>query len=608
VDDSLLGRSLLREADLTPAQFRRLIAVAAELKAARRAGIEQARLRGRKIALVFEKPSTRTRCAFEVAAYEQGAHVTYLDPGISHIGERESMEDTARVLGRLYDGIEFRGRSQASLEVLARHAGVPVWNGLTELWHPTQAIADMLTIREHSAKPWPDITVAYLGDGASNIANSLRVAGALLGMTVRVASPEAFRGDPAIIAQASGIAQETGAALSETDDINEAIRGADFLYADAWVRIGEPAEQWRGRVESLRPYRVGCDTMLQTKNPAAKFMHCLPALHDGGSSLGIEQQRETGLDAAEVTDELFRSAASVVFDQAENRMHAIKAVLVATLAPDTAHRPGDRQGHRRSAADACELEQDGFARYPSASLCPDLTEPATACQLQQITECFAHLPLDPYAPEANRSRRHSRAVYLPWTGVLAWIPGLHDDEYGFAAEFYQGHHNAEYEGVRRRFPEIPAASRDNPLLLRIIRFDLEQALWLEGLKNGPVHVGVHFVKLTVQDQDDIAVTSPDCLHQDGGTSTFTFAHLVTRRNAVGGENVIASPRCAGHRPDEIPAALVRSRFTLAEPLDTYGVHDVRVSHYVSPVRRGDVPQPGERSVILVGLTPLVPQL
>lgn len=605
MDDSLFGRSLVKEADLTPLQYCGLVALAAELKAAKRTGAERPRLRGRNIALIFEKPSTRTRCSFEVAAHDQGANVTYLDPLVSHIGERESIEDTARVLGRLYDGIEFRGRSQQSVETLARYAGVPVWNGLTDLWHPTQVVADMLTVSEHSAKPWQDITLAYLGDGESNIANSLRIGGALLGMTVRVVRPNALRGDPAIVSAAEVVAAGTGGVVVETDDIDEGVRGVDFLYTDVWVRIGESVDEWRERVQLLRPYRVDSDTMAQTKNPAVKFMHCLPALHDPASRLGAKLLQETGLDSGEVTDEVFRSAASVVFDQAENRMHTVKAILVATLSVEPGRGRTPYSARRRAAPS--RLERDGFARYSAEDFRLGLSETMPTEGLRPIAEAFKRLPPDPYAPRANRFRRYSRAVYLPWTQELTWIPGVPDDVHGLAAEFNQGGYNTEYENVRRLLPEIPTELRDDSLLLRLIRFDLDQALWLEELGKNPVHVGVHTVKLSVSDPADTAISSPNCLHQDGGAFTFTFAHLVGRSNAVGGENVIASPSCAGLLPENLSATVVKARFTLVEPLDTYAVHDPRVSHYISPVRCGDGQGPGERCVLLVGLAPLIVQ-
>lgn len=286
---------------------------------------------GKTIALIFEKPSTRTRCAFEVAAYDQGAHVTYLDSANSHIGERESIKDTARVLGRLYDGILYRGHRQAALEILDKHAKAPVWNGLTELWHPTQALCDLLTIRENSRKPWPEISVAYLGDGRSNVANSLRVAGVTIGMNIRIVSPSSLRADEPIIELAEKICRDTGAVVTDTDDPELGVRDADFVYTDVWVRIGEAADQWRRRVNLLRDYRVDRTLLASTRNPDVKFLHCLPALHNAETRVGAEVCAETGLNSAEVSDEVFESPTSLVFDQAENRMHTIKALLIATL-------------------------------------------------------------------------------------------------------------------------------------------------------------------------------------------------------------------------------------------------------------------------------------
>jgi ornithine carbamoyltransferase len=328
----LRGRNLLKDSDLTQEDLRYLLELAAQLKAGKRARLERPRLGGRAIALIFEKPSTRTRCAFEVAAYDQGAHVTYLDSMNSHIGERESIKDSARVLGRLYDGILYRGHRQAAVEILGDHAGAPVWNGLTDLWHPTQALCDLLTMREHSSKPWPGISVAYLGDGRSNVANSLRIAGATIGMDVRIVSPGSLRASESVIETAEKICAGSGARVTDTDDVELGVRDADFVYTDVWVRIGEAAEQWRDRVNLLRDYRVDRTLLARTGNPEVKFLHCLPALHDGASRVGARVCAETGLESAEVSDEVFESAASLVFEQAENRLHTIKAVLVATLA------------------------------------------------------------------------------------------------------------------------------------------------------------------------------------------------------------------------------------------------------------------------------------
>ncbi|MFF6960887.1 ornithine carbamoyltransferase [Streptomyces sp. NPDC008317] len=328
----LKGRHFLKELDFTPEEFRHLVELAAELKAAKKAGAEEQRLRGRNIALVFEKTSTRTRCSFEVAAADQGASTTYLDPSGSQIGHKESVKDTARVLGRMFDGIEYRGSGQDVVEELAAHAGVPVWNGLTDDWHPTQMLADVLTMTEHSAKPLTGIAYAYLGDARSNMGNSLLVTGALLGMDVRVAAPANLWPREAVVAEARRLAEISGARLTLTEDVTEAVRGADFVHTDVWVSMGEPKEVWDERIALLAPYAVTADVLAATGNPDVRFMHCLPAYHDLGTAIGREIHQRTGLTSLEVTDEVFESDRSVVFDQAENRMHTIKAVLVATLA------------------------------------------------------------------------------------------------------------------------------------------------------------------------------------------------------------------------------------------------------------------------------------
>lgn len=328
----LRGRSLLRELDFTPDEFAHLIDLAAELKAAKRAGTETRALAGRNIALIFEKPSTRTRCAFEVAAHDQGAHVTYLDPGGTQIGHKESIRDTARVLGRMYDGIEYRGASQRRVEELAAHAGVPVWNGLTDEWHPTQMLADMLTMREHGGRPLHQVAYAYLGDARNNMGHSYVAAGALLGTDVRIVAPRALWPDEeTVVGPSRAVAAGTGASITLTEDVADGVRGADFVITDVWVSMGEPAEVWDERIALLTPYQVNAEVMRATGNPAARFMHCLPAFHDRGTAVGEEIYRRTGLDALEVTDEVFESEASIVFDEAENRMHTIKAVMVATL-------------------------------------------------------------------------------------------------------------------------------------------------------------------------------------------------------------------------------------------------------------------------------------
>jgi ornithine carbamoyltransferase len=328
----LKGRHFLKELDFTPEEFRHLVELAAELKAAKKAGTEERRLRGRNIALVFEKTSTRTRCSFEVAAADQGASTTYLDPSGSQIGHKESVKDTARVLGRMFDGIQYRGNGQEVVEELAAFAGVPVWNGLTDEWHPTQMLADVLTMTEHSAKPLTGIAYAYLGDARSNMGNSLLVTGALLGMDVRIAAPATLWPQEAVVAEARRLAAASGARITLTEDVTEAVRGADFVHTDVWVSMGEPKEVWDERIALLAPYAVTADVLAATGNPDARFMHCLPAYHDLGTAIGREIHQRTGLTYLEVSDEVFESDRSVVFDQAENRMHTIKAVLVATLA------------------------------------------------------------------------------------------------------------------------------------------------------------------------------------------------------------------------------------------------------------------------------------
>jgi len=327
----LRHRSLVKELDLTPAELRLLLDLGRDLKAAKRARTEQARLAGANIALIFEKPSTRTRCAFEVAAHDQGAHVTYLDPSGSQIGHKESAKDTARVLGRMYDGIQYRGAAQATVETLAAHAGVPVWNGLTDEWHPTQMLADFLTMEEHSPKALPDVAFAFLGDARFNMGRSLLVTAALLGCDARLVAPRSLWPDDALVAQARDIASGTGARVTLTEDVAEGVRGADFVHTDVWVSMGEPAEVWDQRVALLRPYQVNADVMEATGNPEARFMHCLPAFHDTGTTVGAQVHARTGMEALEVTDDVFESDASIVFDQAENRVHTIKAVMVATL-------------------------------------------------------------------------------------------------------------------------------------------------------------------------------------------------------------------------------------------------------------------------------------
>ncbi|RII17772.1 Ornithine carbamoyltransferase [Streptomyces sp. YIM 130001] len=327
----LTGRHFLKELDFTADEFRGLVALAAELKAAKRAGTEERRLTGRNVALIFEKTSTRTRCAFEVAAADQGASTTYLDPSGSQIGHKESVKDTARVLGRMFDAIEYRGDSQQAVEELAEHAGVPVYNGLTDDWHPTQMLADVLTMAEHSAAPLEQIAFAYLGDARFNMANSYLVTGALLGMDVRIVAPRGFLPADEVVAQARELAAVSGARITLTEDVAEGVAGADFVATDVWVSMGEPKEVWAERIEALRPYAVTMDVLRATGKPDVKFLHCLPAFHDLGTKVGREIHDQYGLDSLEVTDEVFESAHSVVFDEAENRLHTIKAILVATL-------------------------------------------------------------------------------------------------------------------------------------------------------------------------------------------------------------------------------------------------------------------------------------
>ena len=330
---TLTGRHFLKELDLTRAEWTYLLDLAAELKAAKRAGTETPRLTGKNIALIFEKTSTRTRCSFEVAAYDQGAHVSYLDPASSQIGHKESIADTARVLGRMYDGIGYRGNGQRIVEELAKYAGVPVWNGLTNEWHPTQSLCDLLTMQEHCDKPLSSVAFAYVGDSRYNIGNSLLIAGAIMGMDVRIVAPQGLQNWPYIQDQAYQIAAESGARITVTDDVAAGVKGVDYVYTDVWVSMGEPKEVWLERVPMLLPYRVTPAMLEATGNPDVKFMHCLPAFHDLATTMGGEIMRLAGLDdGLEVADAVFESGASIVFDQAENRMHTIKAIMVATLA------------------------------------------------------------------------------------------------------------------------------------------------------------------------------------------------------------------------------------------------------------------------------------
>lgn len=336
----LTGRHFLREADFTKEELRYLVGLGAELRAEKQLGKETHCLEGRNVALVFEKTSTRTRAAFEVAAHDQGAQVTYLGPGDTQLGKKESVRDTARVLGRMYDGIEFRGFAHADVEELARFAGVPVWNGLTDQWHPTQALCDLLTMEDHCPKAFEEMALVYVGDARNNIANSLLVTGALMGMDVRVCGPETLWPGQDVQRLANDIARESGARLAVTDDLQSAVAGADFLYTDVWVSLGEPAEKWADRIDLLHDFRVTSAVMRGTGNPDVKFMHCLPSLHNRDTEIGAMVHEKFGLESMEVTDEVFESAASIVFDQAENRLHTIKAVMVATL--------GDTDRERRA--------------------------------------------------------------------------------------------------------------------------------------------------------------------------------------------------------------------------------------------------------------------
>jgi ornithine carbamoyltransferase len=332
----LRGRSYTKDNDLTPEEYGGLLDLAALLRHEKRSGTERRRLAGRNVALIFEKTSTRTRAAFTVGAQDQGASATYLGPGETQLGAKESVEDTARVLGRMFDGIEFRGFAQSDVDALARHAGVPVWNGLTDQWHPTQSLADLRTMLDHGGgQPLDELSVAYLGDGANNTCASLLSAGAMMGLDVRIAAPPSRRPAPEVWAQAAVAAAASGAELSVTDDPAEAVAGADFVYTDVWLSLGEPPERWDERIDLLLPYQVNAALMDKTGNPSAKFLHCLPAFHDRATTIGEGLFERRGLDALEVTDDVFRSSASVVFDQAENRLHTIKALMVATLAgPD----------------------------------------------------------------------------------------------------------------------------------------------------------------------------------------------------------------------------------------------------------------------------------
>jgi ornithine carbamoyltransferase len=328
---NLRNRNFLKLLDFTPEEIRFLLDLSLDLKKAKYSGTEQPRLNGKNIALIFEKASTRTRCAFETAAFDQGANVTYLGPTGSQIGTKESMKDTARVLGRMYDGIEYRGFGQDKVEELGEYANVPVWNGLTTEFHPTQVLADLLTMMEHSNKPLNEVTFAYLGDARNNMGNSLLIGAAKMGMDYKSVAPQSVQPDEKLIEVANKIAQNTGAKIEITDDIKNGVKGCDFLCTDVWVSMGEAESVWKERIELLKPYQVNKDAMEKTGNPHVKFMHCLPAFHNHETTIGEDIYQKFGLESMEVTEDVFESEASIVFDEAENRVHTIKAVMVATL-------------------------------------------------------------------------------------------------------------------------------------------------------------------------------------------------------------------------------------------------------------------------------------
>jgi ornithine carbamoyltransferase len=328
---NLKNRHFLKLLDYSPEEISFLLKLSADLKGAKYAGTEQPRLKGKNIALIFEKTSTRTRCAFEVAAIDQGGHVTYLGPGGTQIGHKESMKDTARVLGRMYDGIEYRGFGQSIVEELAEYAGVPVWNGLTNEFHPTQVLADLLTMQEHSNKPLSGMTFCYMGDARNNMGNSLMVGCAKMGIDFRAAAPKDYQPANELVQTCKEIAKSTGAKITLTESVEEGVKGADFLYTDVWVSMGEADSVWEERIKLLKPYQVNSRAMELTGNPDTKFLHCLPAFHNRETKVGQEIYEKFGLEAMEVTEEVFESEASVVFDEAENRVHTIKAVMVATL-------------------------------------------------------------------------------------------------------------------------------------------------------------------------------------------------------------------------------------------------------------------------------------
>ncbi len=328
---NLRNRNFLKLLDFTPQEIRFLIDLSADLKKAKYAGTEQQRLKGKNVVLLFAKDSTRTRCAFEVAALDQGAGVTFLGPSGSQMGKKESMKDSARVLGRMYDGIEYRGFGQEIVEELGKYAGVPVWNGLTNEYHPTQILADFLTMQEHSDKPLSRVSFAYLGDARNNMGNSLMVGAAKMGMDFRAVAPKELHPSDELVATCKEIAEETGAKITVTENVDEGVKGVDFLYTDVWVSMGEPEEEWKRRIAMMQPYQINMDMIKKTGNPDVKFMHCLPAFHNRETTVGEDIYQKFGISEMEVSEEVFESAHSIVFDEAENRLHTIKAVMVATL-------------------------------------------------------------------------------------------------------------------------------------------------------------------------------------------------------------------------------------------------------------------------------------
>ncbi len=328
---NLLGKSFLKLQDYSSAEIETLLNLSAELKASKYAGSEIPMLSGKNIVLIFEKKSTRTRCAFELSAFDQGANVTYIGPGNSQIGAKESIKDTARVLGRMYDAIEYRGHEQEIVETLAKYAGIPVWNGLTNEFHPTQVLADFFTMTEHSPKPLNEISFAYMGDARNNVANSLLSGASIMGMDIRLVGPPLLQPDKYLIKRCQKLAKESGAKITVTSDVETGVAGCDFLYTDVWVSMGEDEEEWQERIELLAPYQVNSDTLRKTGNPSCKFLHCLPAFHNRETKIGEEIYQKFRMDGLEVTEDVFESPASLVFDQAENRLHTIKALMVATL-------------------------------------------------------------------------------------------------------------------------------------------------------------------------------------------------------------------------------------------------------------------------------------